>query len=739
MSDFLKSLEQAVRQGNWDEYEELWLDAVEKETAAFPEFLQAARHAVAAGCGEKAGKVFELLEPQAISLGHKGRRAFFETVVQCLPKQRQHRHSLIEVYRTEFGEVEGFDLCVRTAELKEAKDPKSAIDLFLRMIHYQVGCFVHHKSGWGVGEIIRLDPVEGAAEIDFQEKPGHRVRLDALPSICKPLPRDHFLVLSWRAPEELRRLADEQPVELFRRVLGTSDRPLPLSRIRELLTASVIPPNDWSKWWAKQRNAIKQEPMIGVSGGRSSEFFLLDGPEAVAKSIERRLAGLDFKQRLRILRELVQETSLEDRAALAPHFGKLLKDLRRGDGAAETRLEALLFLRREGGKLEELPDVAELISEHDRLADAINTLVRIEDQREIIDLLRAKHPEEWPTLQVELLLSADDGPREYLLDLFEAAGRGGELDALAQEVRRVPQNAPLFFLWLVRVAADGGHAQIPSLDGVDPADLFRQAIAILDRLSLQLEASRDTTAEIRVRRFRHHLSGKPLALLRKVLERATVRQAREIYFAFHASRGFTEGAQERVLAAVLRAHPEALAIGKREAEKAVLDENVIYSTDVGLAAKRKELEEIRNVKLPAIFKAIGDAAALGDLSENAEFTSAIEERENLNRRAMDLQAQLDRARRIDPSEANLEVANLGTRLTLLNQNTGERSIYALLGPWDGTPDEGVISYLSPLGRAVWQRKPGEEFVVPLPSGDVPMRLERIAPFEAASAAGSRSG
>jgi len=165
-----------------------------------------------------------------------------------------------------------------------------------------------------------------------------------------------------------------------------------------MITESVIPTSEWSKWWARQRNAIKQDPTIGVSGGRSSEFFLLDGPEAVAKSVDRRLKGLDFKQRLRVLRELVDEVSIEDHVALHPHFEKLIHDLKRGDGSPEIRLEALLFLRREGGNPEDLPEISTLIEEHDRLVDALNTLTRTEDQKEVIDLLMLNHPEEWPRI-----------------------------------------------------------------------------------------------------------------------------------------------------------------------------------------------------------------------------------------------------------------------------------------------------------------------------------------------------
>ncbi len=77
MSEFLKALDHAARQSNWDDYEELWLDAIEKETVPFPEFLQAAQRALLVNAGDRAGKVFELLGPQAGALGHKARRAFY--------------------------------------------------------------------------------------------------------------------------------------------------------------------------------------------------------------------------------------------------------------------------------------------------------------------------------------------------------------------------------------------------------------------------------------------------------------------------------------------------------------------------------------------------------------------------------------------------------------------------------------------------------------------------------------
>ena len=174
---------------------------------------------------------------------------------------------------------------------------------------------------------------------------------------------------------------------------------------------------------------------------------------------------------------------------------------------------------------------------------------------------------------------------------------------------------------------------------------------------------------------------------------------------------------------ILRKHPNVLA--STGVKTATVDDSVIYSTQKGIDWLSRELEEIRNEKLPEIYKAIGDAAALGDLSENAEFTSAIEERENLNRRVLDLQSQLDRTQVIDLSEASTDVVGIGSRVRLTNLDDKTKVSYDLLGPWDGSPEDGVLSYQSPLGQALLRRNSGEEIEVDLPGGQANYRIEGI--------------
>jgi transcription elongation factor GreA len=574
--------------------------------------------------------------------------------------------------------------------------------------------------------VKELDPALGTATVDFEKKDGHSVKLEALPQICDPLEADHYLVLGWQRPEELRRIAEEEPGELIKLVLRTSSRPIPLARIREALVGVAIPSTSWSKWWSRARTAIKKDPLVGLSGGKNNELYLLDGPEALATSIERRFSGLSPKDRLKTIRECLSEIPDDQLPLLDGQFKILRRDIVRGDLDHANRVSALLLLRDHAPDGEEESAIGALVLRAGHCADLLNSLGRDDDMRDTLALIRELDTDDWVQLRSELILQADDSLRELVLNLLDDSGELAIADQIASSVLHRPRRSPLFFLYLARCSASENSAKFPSLEGASAPDLFRQAAALFDRLSLENEGSaKNPGLEIAVKRYRQHLSVKPFALLSRVLDQCGLTDAREIYMQLAGSRSISDSNLDKAKAIILRKFPKVLA-GQPSRGSVAVAESAIYSTEFGLSKVQSELEEIRNVKLPEIFKAIGDAAALGDLSENAEFTSAIEERENLNRKVMELQGDLDRVRVIDPEEASIDQIGLGSQVRFHNLSTDSEAEYCLLGPWDGGPDEGVLSYLSPLGKAMLQKKVGDQFDVKLPTGVHSIKILEIS-------------
>ncbi len=139
-------------------------------------------------------------------------------------------------------------------------------------------------------------------------------------------------------------------------------------------------------------------------------------------------------------------------------------------------------------------------------------------------------------------------------------------------------------------------------------------------------------------------------------------------------------------------------------------------TRQGYEGLRKELENLKKVLRPQTIKAIEEARAHGDLSENAEYHAAKERQGFLEGRINELEYKLARAEVIDPANASREVVLFGATVRLENIETGEAAVYQLVGPDESDIAQGRISIASPLGRAILGKRLGDEIVISAPAG-----------------------
>jgi transcription elongation factor GreA len=131
---------------------------------------------------------------------------------------------------------------------------------------------------------------------------------------------------------------------------------------------------------------------------------------------------------------------------------------------------------------------------------------------------------------------------------------------------------------------------------------------------------------------------------------------------------------------------------------------------------RDELEQLSRVERHEIVKAIEVAREHGDLKENAEYHAAKERQGMVEARIRELKDKLARAEVIDCSKVDTERAVFGTVVTLMDMDTDEEVTYQLLGPEESDVKKGSISVMSPLGRSILAKEPGDEVVFKAPGG-----------------------
>ena len=155
-----------------------------------------------------------------------------------------------------------------------------------------------------------------------------------------------------------------------------------------------------------------------------------------------------------------------------------------------------------------------------------------------------------------------------------------------------------------------------------------------------------------------------------------------------------------------------------------MGKKTVYLTQEGFLELKKELDELINVKRPANIKAIKEARALGDLSENAEYDAARNEQAELEGRIQKLEQILENVSIIE--NVDNSIVSIGNTVKIKYIDDDEEDEYQIVGSQEANPFESKISNESPIAQALLGRKVGEIVDVNSPNGVYQIEITSIA-------------
>ncbi|HET9048667.1 MAG TPA: transcription elongation factor GreB [Chiayiivirga sp.] len=139
-------------------------------------------------------------------------------------------------------------------------------------------------------------------------------------------------------------------------------------------------------------------------------------------------------------------------------------------------------------------------------------------------------------------------------------------------------------------------------------------------------------------------------------------------------------------------------------------------TRAGFENLRNELDALWTTVRPEVVKALADAAAEGDRSENAEYTYRKKQLGEIDRRVRYLSKRLEVLKVVEGVPSDASAVRFGAWVEIENIDTGSDARYRLVGPDETHAERGWISIDSPLARAVLGKREGDEFDSELPTG-----------------------
>lgn len=150
-----------------------------------------------------------------------------------------------------------------------------------------------------------------------------------------------------------------------------------------------------------------------------------------------------------------------------------------------------------------------------------------------------------------------------------------------------------------------------------------------------------------------------------------------------------------------------------------------YLTPEGKAQLEEKLNYFKTVKRPEVVKRIGVAREFGDLSENSEYDAAKDEQAQIEAEIAEMESILLNAEVIDKKKINNDVVSVGCKVKLYDMDFDEDVEYRITGSSESDPRNGVISNVSPVGKALIGHKKGETVVVKTPGGDTSYKIVSI--------------
>jgi len=152
----------------------------------------------------------------------------------------------------------------------------------------------------------------------------------------------------------------------------------------------------------------------------------------------------------------------------------------------------------------------------------------------------------------------------------------------------------------------------------------------------------------------------------------------------------------------------------------------IYLTQAGYEKLVHELEYMKNEKRRGFSKAIGEARAHGDLSENAEYDAAKDAQAANEAKIAELEFKLSRARIIENENIPSAEILIGATALLRDTDTDKEYTYTLVSELEADYAQGKISVTSPLGKGLLGHKEGQDIEITVPAGTRHYRVLKIS-------------
>ncbi|OPX32244.1 MAG: hypothetical protein B1H09_00815 [Gemmatimonadaceae bacterium 4484_173] len=591
---------------------------------------------------------------------------------------------LVEALRDRYLMFEPLEIFITASGILSEKKPlKESWKKLKELIRYQEGSFVYHRD-FGPGRILRVS--RSSFTIDFQRARNHDMTVEATRNSTRPVPEDSLHVLRWKNPEEFSNLLHNGGNSLLERAFRdlATDNSLKEINLLKLLDGSDFKPR---QMWKILKAATVNSPDymdMGDSIIPADSSSLLSQVEAVIA-----LKKLPMSEKTKIVASLLKSSTKKEENTLVQIFDRVaaLEDIEKG------AVFELAWLCSGKGKTENFQEntVQLLETKAARVQRSIEEIHSVPCKKLYLKLYFESSPDEkeiW-TLLDKLPRTMREQAAEHAHEFYPELHEKYILEALDDP------GETAHFMWALERSAKMENY-------MEPGKIVFLALKNLNFAKSEIQRR---ICMILMNKLRPQLEQHISLLDTRRLEALTENLEQSL------------GAQETGLVLLARRELSGRRTGGFTNIRRFWESDFLFNSREGIARRIEEIEDIRTVQIPLAAKAIAEAASHGDLSENAEYTAALEKRDFLLEMLNRYQKQLKLMRPYPVGQVSIDVVSPATRVIIesMGDDPEIRTVF-VVGLMDADADKGYINYKAPLGAALLGLAKGDTVQLPGSTG-----------------------
>lgn len=621
------------------------------------------------------------------------------------PKDNWARKEIVDCYREKYAGHSHLEDYIRSSNLTQNyRNVFEAINYFEKHIAFDKGSFVFHRN-WGVGIIRKLE--NDTLTINFGKVAGiHEMKLAMAVTALKPLAKDHIWVLkATKKHDELSKKIKSDKVWALKTIIKSYDNACDFKHIKAELVPAILTSGEWTSWNTAAKKILETEAQFGISPNDINMYTVRDHEITPEEKYSNEFkAQKQFFARIDILMKYfdndITDKSSEFFAEMYSYFTGYLKNITKVN---EQVLASYLVVKYIGSvdKQFAFPTKETFAELYKHIEDPREIYCQLKDTKNThlrADFIKTiKLLPDWDEQYIKLFPTALK--EEILKSLID----GGQVEKVQKMVRKCFEqykdyrDAVLFFFEKCQEKDWFKNA------GVSYEKQLITLINIIELTFREIKNHVNSTENKKINKNATTLLFQESTLYNYMFSK-DIETVNKMYTMVDDIAELDPSYKQTTRNKILEKYPD---FKFRVSEEKISQPKGMLVTAQKLSEKKAEAERIEKVEIPKNAAEVADAKAKGDLKENQEYKSAREQQHFLNLSLSKLTEELNRAVVFDPTTATTSIVSFGTEVTLTNKNTQEDEVYTILGPWESDPDNNIISYMSPFGNAILDKKVGE--------------------------------